>query len=316
MEQANVDWLAATLRGDGRAAYESARMLRELTPMSPFAAQAAFEALKINRPKEAVAWLTSLDPARGSLRTWGFYWERLTQAHHLLGNHREELAAARQGRALQPEQPSSRLGNEVRALAALGEAGDVVRLVNGLVKSTSADSADGAGDVVLTAARELRAHDKEAEARSVLEGLITWARRLPSPEGTSPNVQWLLAQATAERGDCIAAKRYLDPLIANDPQDLRFRGYAAMCDVSQGDRAAAARADAWLASLTRPYLRGEHTLWRARIAAMLGERDQAVALLREAFNQGTWYSASLHADFGLAALRGYAPYEELMRPKG
>jgi hypothetical protein len=41
--------------------------------------------------------------------------------------------------------------------------------------------------------------------------------------------------------------------------------------------AEAARIATWLATLERPYLLGEHTYWRARIAALLDQREHAVA---------------------------------------
>jgi hypothetical protein len=64
-----------------------------------------------------------------------------------------------------------------------------------------------------------------------------------------------------------------------------------------------------------PYLRGRHTYWRARIAALLGESDRAVALLREALRQGRTY-VEVHGEVDLAPLHASPAYQELMRPKG
>lgn len=66
----------------------------------------------------------------------------------------------------------------------------------------------------------------------------------------------------------------------------------------------------------RPYLFGRHTLWRARIAAVLNERSDALTLLREAFAQGEAYGAWLHADAAFESLRGDAGFRELLEPKG
>ncbi len=71
-----------------------------------------------------------------------------------------------------------------------------------------------------------------------------------------------------------------------------------------------------LRSLKRPYLHSEHTRWRAAIAAQLGDKDEAVDLLREAFAQGQPYGIWLHRDATLEPLRGYPPFEDLVRPKG
>jgi DNA-binding SARP family transcriptional activator/TolB-like protein len=56
-----------------------------------------------------------------------------------------------------------------------------------------------------------------------------------------------------------------------------------------------------LASSTQPYLRGAHTLWRARIAAQLGQRDRAQHLLREALAQGQPHGLWMHTDQDLEA---------------
>ena len=53
-----------------------------------------------------------------------------------------------------------------------------------------------------------------------------------------------------------------------------------------------------------------------RTTAALGERDLAVTLLRRAFAKGVSYSSALHRQPDLRLLQGYAPFEELLRPKG
>ena len=71
-----------------------------------------------------------------------------------------------------------------------------------------------------------------------------------------------------------------------------------------------------LAAIAEPYVFGGPTLWRALIAASLGERERAVNLLRDAFGRGADYGIWLHRDPDLASLRDYPPFQELLRPKG
>jgi hypothetical protein len=66
----------------------------------------------------------------------------------------------------------------------------------------------------------------------------------------------------------------------------------------------------------RGCLFGEHAYRRAAISALLGERDEAVELLRETFVRGHHYSKRLHREMDLEPLRDYPPYQELVRPKG
>jgi hypothetical protein len=48
---------------------------------------------------------------------------------------------------------------------------------------------------------------------------------------------------------------------------------------------------------------------------MLGEREEGVRLLRQAFGERLYYDVWLHRDIWLESLRGYEPYEELLRPR-
>ena len=62
------------------------------------------------------------------------------------------------------------------------------------------------------------------------------------------------------------------------------------------------------------------TLWRARIVLALGDRDQAIGLLRQAVNEGVSFSSLVygdrfHVDVDLEPLFGYPPYEEIVAPK-
>ena len=57
-------------------------------------------------------------------------------------------------------------------------------------------------------------------------------------------------------------------------------------------------------------------LGRARIAAALGDRERAVELLRGSLARGHWYTwLDLRAVPEFESLRGYAPFDELVRPK-
>ena len=58
-----------------------------------------------------------------------------------------------------------------------------------------------------------------------------------------------------------------------------------------------------------------NTLFRARIAAVLGRRDEAVRLVRRARAEGAQVE-ELHLAPELLGLRGYPPFEELTRPAG
>jgi len=54
---------------------------------------------------------------------------------------------------------------------------------------------------------------------------------------------------------------------------------------------------------------------RARIAALLGDRVEAMALIQE-FDQESWYRWWWQHEIDFESLRDYPPFQELARPKG
>lgn len=66
-----------------------------------------------------------------------------------------------------------------------------------------------------------------------------------------------------------------------------------------------------------PFTKGAIPYLQARIYAILGEKETAAALLGESIKQGRvfiWWN--IYRDLDFLSLKGYAPFEELIRPKG
>ena len=55
---------------------------------------------------------------------------------------------------------------------------------------------------------------------------------------------------------------------------------------------------------------------RAPLAALLGDREQAVTFLRNAFARGLSITLALHRQLDFESLRGFPPFDDLMQPKG
>jgi tetratricopeptide (TPR) repeat protein len=140
-------------------------------------------------------------------------------------------------------------------------------------------------------AEALYAAGRWAEARRLFERLPAGADSAPKMEG------------------------YLGTLAAAPPDAVDRRGYLGALAARRGDRATAIAADSALASLRRAYLAGRHTYWRARIASLLGDRERAVTLLREALGEGRTYPM-LHGEGDFAPLHGMPAFQDLIRPKG
>ena len=112
------------------------------------------------------------------------------------------------------------------------------------------------------------------------------------------------------------ARAVFEPITSDSASMTEALGHLGAIAAREGDRVRALGFSQELAQLRLPYLRGAHTRWRARIAALLGDRDEAVQLLGRAFSEGVSYDLWIHTDMDLEPLRGYAPFEEMVRPKG
>jgi DNA-binding SARP family transcriptional activator/TolB-like protein len=313
MELATLDMLRGWLRGDDHAAYEATRRQALLAPGSIGEYQVAEQARRLNRPGESIRVLTDMGPERGELRGWFPYWRELTAAHHMLGNHRAELRVARRAREIYPLNPQL-LAQEVMTLAALGRLAALDQLIDERMAHPSPES-PSAGAIMVTAARELRAHGRPEAATAILLRSLDWYRALPEG-GPMGDQRASIATVLYELGRWDEAQDAFAALAAERPGSILAQGRLGTLAARRGDRAGAETADAWLRDLDEPYLMGQHTLWRARIAAVSGDHERAVNLLRQAIAQGVPHGTHFHTDGDLTALRARPDYRELMRPRG
>lgn len=113
----------------------------------------------------------------------------------------------------------------------------------------------------------------------------------------------------AATGRWAEARAEFEALRETSPERIEYMGGLGVTAVGEGDLDRARLVNEQLAAIDRPYLFGETKRWQARIAAMLGQRDEAVRLLRRAFGEGLRYGMWIHDDETLESLRGYGPFE-------
>jgi tetratricopeptide (TPR) repeat protein len=82
-----------------------------------------------------------------------------------------------------------------------------------------------------------------------------------------------------------------------------------------GDREGAQAMIEAAGRLDRSNLRGRHIFAQAMITAALGERDEAIRLFQLAFDNGAYYGLWAHTEPAVDDLRGYPPFESLVRPR-
>ena len=300
------DLLNALVRGDHEAGYRAHRRAPEYAPGTLPHWGLANSALWVNRPRESVRVARDLDPERGDLRGWFLYWRDFAEAYHRLGEHRNELRVARRARELFPGDAAA-LRLEARALAALGRARSLERLLAGEM-----DVGTVPADVLLDTGLELRAHGEIQAGDALIRRSLEYA---PTP--------WNLTGSARERaaahyylGEYADAERLSREHLAEFPASFQTQALLGVIAARRGDTAEAMAVADRLALLDRPYLRGVNTWWRARIAAVLGRRDEAVRLLERSYREGMYLWRPLHVEPDFDPLRTYPPFIEFVRPRG
>lgn len=308
-EEFQRQYLEALRASDGPRALGAMRAAVRLAPGTRAGYNAARTALALNRPAEALEDLLALDPDRGLMRGWSSYWVQLAHAYHLLGRHAEELAAAREGVQRYPDRRVN-LVLEARALASLNrlEALDSLLAASELLPTETYWSQ---GAMLVTAGEELTVHhDADVGARYLRRAVAWYQPRVRGPDAPSGHRFWL-GLAHYQLGEFATADRIFRSLERDDPALLQNRALVALGLARQGQgEAAAARLGE-----PGPNALGEHTMYRARIAALLGEPDRAISLLTEALGQGVegwvWVHTGAWQDF--RSLQKDARFERVMR---
>ena len=108
----------------------------------------------------------------------------------------------------------------------------------------------------------------------------------------------------------------LVPLQQKYPERFFILGALGVATALQGDRAEAERIGAQLEGIDVPYTFGSASPWQARIAAALGNRDQAMIFLRRAFSEGTPMDDWIHREPAFRSLFDHPPYQDLLQPIG
>jgi tetratricopeptide (TPR) repeat protein len=241
----------------------------------------------------------------------------LTRSGHQRGDHEAEL-----GDALRMRQTDLSAGwarvPELRALAALRRKDDLARQVAAAMTLPATDTTwevFSPGDMLLTVGLELGAHGDSVVGRQSLERARDWFQNLPEGSRESLPMKRLLARSQYALGNWQAAGNAYLELLAVDSTVVDHVAGAALVAARQGDSMAAEAVLRRLIEDRRPYRFGASPLWASRIAAALGRREEAVALIRRALAEGFARIYLVHSDPDLGPLRGFAPFDELLRSR-
>jgi len=177
---------------------------------------------------------------------------------------------------------------------------------------------------MLAAAEELRTHGHREASLKMAGRAVDWYRSRSGEEARQEDIRSGLGDALYQTERWEEAKAVFAALAAEYPRNIFYKGSLVSLAARRGDRAEAMRIAEELRPMETPFPNGSNTYLSARILSLLGEREDAFTLLREAVAQGfvgtsvdlDGYGFIYRHSMDLEPLRGYPPFEELIKPKG
>lgn len=300
-DRATLGYVDALLRIDYTAAHQSLREVVRVAPGTDWLLKLARNAAFLDRPDEVVSVLSRIDPSATDFdNQWRSYWSLSLWAQHRLGQFERELQVAQSLKSARLEYRGL-YRIELRALAGLGRDEAVGEKLEILLEDatarqmfslTSELQAHGYGDLVTRigvaaiALLDQRVEEEQDDEWKYLRG--TWLEKL-------------------DRLD--EAREQLEAIGDDSGRRFDALGTLGLLAARQGDRDLALNIYDELEGVRQMSLRH---FYRATIAAELGERDQAVALLRRSVSPPRGF---MHREIFFPTLVGYAPFEELEKPR-
>ena len=308
------DYRRHVVNGERAAALASIRRIAAASPGTKATYNFAVEAMQNGSLAEAKTAILSLSPDVGPMRGWAPYWDVRTRIRHLLGEHRAELHDAEAARQRFPIRLYTMSGL-VRALGALGRTSDLGEALKAAASLPPDPSGVTPADLALEGGTELLAHGKAADAREILSRGVDWlkvngaVRPLPFEQRvTRARLYYALDQWRAA-ADSAAA------LAHEAPARSDILGLAGAAAVRAGDRASGSRWLATIQALPRTYDMGIASQNEARVLLMLGQRDSAIAKLRQSAFEGHEFDIWAHRDVDFAAIRSDTAFANAVTPK-
>jgi tetratricopeptide (TPR) repeat protein len=310
-----VDALKAGVAGDNQAALGVTRRLLQKWPDDQLMRfYELFTLYNLGRYQEALEAYDFLAPSESQERRMVFATMTRVAAFalHALGRYDDELALRKRLIEFFPEENLLRL-DEIYAYTGDGRTEEIKRVV--WEEQGNPGSRGYLNFQMWVACDMLKAHGHRDEALKLLNEYI--AQRFPMPgEGELPNPHPDHARLLycAERWE--EARTIMEGWAAEDPENTDYQLSLGRIAARLGDLETARRIEADYAKQpAEPYSYGAQLLMRARFAALLGEPERAVRLLREAGAQGRSLNHDLFHEADLASLHGYPPFDELIAPK-
>ena len=304
-----LDAQVAQCGGDWERAYRQARAVAELRPGSAFLEYSlALQAMQLGRFGEAMELLDRHTLEQGVAEVGPNFAIIYAQLATVLGRREQGLDVVRWLRARDPGYGPA-WAMEVTFLARAGRAEATERLVDTMVATRLEPRAAIVNGLRRASASLAACGDTTAARRLLMHALAV----LDGSPGERPGRQRLdRAQVLYELGRLDEAQAALRESLAADSSNVDARGYLGMIAARRGDAVEAAAFEAWLDEARTPYV-FTRTMYRARIAALLGQRERALDLLGPALDEQNRFLVPGVREYAeLAALRSDQRFARLM----
>jgi tetratricopeptide (TPR) repeat protein len=305
-ERLMLEWLDGYLYGRPEQSLRAADEAFRLEPSTAvWTAQASYRAGRI---QDALIRLEDTRQAESACGDFMIMWNVGSAVYHVAERYEDQLAWARRGLERLPDHQGL-MDIEIAALTGLGRVA-AVDSVLAVMASLPPQPRYSPGLRGVWAARELRAHGHAEAAARTIAGSLEWFASQP-PEASRYN----RARAFYYAGRFADADSLLASLVEEAPENLEYLGYRGVTLAAQGRRDEALAVSEQLLGMDRLNVRGRHMGWPARIAAALGDADEAVRLLDQAFRVGFPFSVGLHREPWWDPVRDGPAFQALIRPR-
>ena len=307
-----LDAQVAQCDGDWERAYRQARAVVDLRPRSAFLEYSlALQAMQLGRYGEAKQLMDHHALERGVVEVGPNYAVVYAQVVSALGQRERGLDVVRWVRARYPSYARA-WAMEVTLLARTGRVHATERFIDTMVAQPVTQSSVRVNALRRAAASFTLAGDTAAARRTLTRALEIGVRPEFRPEALSrtpdPSRNSSLtpisdrAQLLYEVGRFDEAHALFTELASADSTNVDALGYLGLLAAQRRDMAATTAIDGSLEAL-RPAYTFTRTLYRSRIAALLGDRDRALRLLSSGLDEA--------GRFLLPAIREYGEFASI-----
>jgi DNA-binding SARP family transcriptional activator/TolB-like protein len=335
----DVEWLSAQISAARCASDHEThnRLWRDRVALQPGSRQSLFIMStgfkQLNRPAEALALLSEINPARDlgwlPIRGRAFYWREVAANHHLLGDYKAEASTADSMRSLGATALATAFVRG-RSLAALGHGDSVLSILRGVADAPRDPAVVSGvsgrlspvelatpGWVMLQTALELAAHGDSVSAARAAAQAVAWFAAAPGADTAMLGQRLTWARALEFLGRHAESLAILETLARSVSENVDVRGSLGVLAARMGDRTRARDTETWLRTRPPAFPIGLPLLYRAQIAAVLGDTTRALSMLRQLPHEAHPLDIlHFHADPALKSLRATATMQRWLVPRG